>query len=91
MKKLIITMIAIAFSLSAYSADYKVCYEEKLTSLSDCSIELIKDGYIPAGGINSITRPMQIPKGIELLPADVQRKIRTSVKVKFIQAFYKAD
>ena len=90
MKKILL-ITAMFMAMNTWSADYKVCYEEKLTSLSDCSIELIKDGYIPAGGINSITRPMQIPKGLELLPADVQRKIKNSVKVRFIQAFYKAD
>ena len=45
MKKILL-ITAMFMAMNTWSADYKVCYEEKLTSLSDCSIELIKDGYI---------------------------------------------
>ena len=56
MKKLIITMIAIAFSLSAFSeysanADYRICFSSDVNKIEKCVVEYLDKGYKPHGSM----------------------------------------
>jgi len=54
MKKLIITMMAIAFSLSAWSADYKICMGKDTPYLENCVNNLLRQGYEPFGSLQIV-------------------------------------
>ena len=51
MKKIIITMMAIAFSLSAWSANYEVCSSLSMAKLERCVTKLANEGYEPSGSL----------------------------------------